>query len=101
MAKNNRGVDYADIWKMYKEQDNFNDETADMHRAQILHLMNLKKNLPILSWKAQLEVLDNAPMPIIKAHAHLLHDKAKKTLGLEEEKKSKMTKKEWSQFEWR
>lgn len=75
MAANNRGVEYADLWKIYKEQESY--------RAQILHWMNLPKNLPILSYKAQLEILDNCPMDIVKAHAHLLHEKARKALGLE------------------
>lgn len=83
MAANNRGCDYADLWRMYKEQEQYADEWAKKHRAQILHWMALDKNLPILSWKTQLEVLDNCPMDIIKAHAHLLHERAKKTLGLE------------------
>lgn len=64
----------------------------------------MDKNLPTLSWKVQLEVLDNCPMDIIKAHSHLLHERAKKALGLEDEptrKKTRMTAKELSYFDWR
>lgn len=92
MAANNRGVEYADLWRMYKEQDNYKDAWAETHRAQILHWINLPKNLPVLSYKAQLEVLDNCPMDIVKAHAHLLHAKAKKALGLEGEEKPAYSK---------
>lgn len=85
MAANNHGCDYADLWKIWKENP--------YYRKQIEHWMALDKNLPILSYKTQLEVLENAPMDIIKAHAHLLHDRAKKVLGLESKK---TLLKEWS-----
>lgn len=95
MAANNRGTDYADLWQMYKAQEQFKDEWAETHRAQILHWMALEKTLPILSYKTQLEVLDNAPMDIIKKHAHLLHDRAKQALGLEASTKKTQVK-NWS-----
>lgn len=88
MAANNRGCDYADLWKIWKENP--------YYREQIEHWMSLEKTLPILSWKTQLEVLDNAPFPVIKAHAHLLHDKAKKALGLETSSLKKSSLREWS-----
>jgi hypothetical protein len=58
MASNNRGCDYADLWRIYKE--------SDTYKAQILHWMALDKTLPILSWRTQIEMLDNAPMDIVR-----------------------------------
>lgn len=87
MAANNRGCEYADLWRIYKE--------SDQYKGQILHWMALEKTLPILSYKTQLEVLDNAPMDIIKKHAHLLHDRAKQSLGLEASTKKTQVK-NWS-----
>lgn len=79
-----RSIQYADLWKIYKE--------SDRYKEQIIHWMNLRKNLPILPWKTQLEVLDNAPIEVIKAHADLLDERARKKLGLEEtRKKTKWT----------
>lgn len=79
----NRSILYSDLWKIWKESPHY--------RAQIDHWMNLKKNLPVLSWKTQMEVLDNAPEDIIKAHVQLLKPEAKRKLGLE----VKAKKKEW------
>jgi hypothetical protein len=86
MAENNRGCNYSDLWRIWKESPHY--------RPQIEHWMALDKNLPILSWKVQLEVLDNCPMEIVKAHAHLLHDKVKRELGIEdvEQRRQKKTR---------
>ena len=89
MATNNRGVDYADLWRIWKESPHY--------RPQIEHWMELKRTLPILPYKVQLEVLENCPMDIVKAHVHLLDKRARKALGLEEEKPASRgtKKKEW------
>lgn len=52
-------------------------------------LKALKSMLESSSPNAQAKALEAAPMPIIKAHLHLLHPRAKKALGLEDERKVK------------
>lgn len=89
MASNNYGCEYADLWRIWKESPHY--------RTQIEHWMDLERNLPILSFKTQLEVLENAPMNIVNDYAHLLHDRAKKALGLEEKKQS--NKKQFSHWD--
>lgn len=91
MATNNYGCNYSDLWRIYNENP--------YYRPQIEHWMDLKRNLPILSWKVQLEVLDNCPMDMVKANAHLLHDKARKFLGLEEEEEKPMWSKEVEEWQ--
>lgn len=47
-------------------------------------LIALKGFLETSSPTAQKKALESAPMGVIKAHSHLLHDKAKKALGVKE-----------------
>jgi hypothetical protein len=83
--------EWEDLWAIF---DNLIPE------AQKDALESLASMLKTASPKSQKEALESAPMPIIKAHAHLLHDKARKALGLEEGR-GRMTKinlKEFSIF---
>jgi hypothetical protein len=49
----------------------------------------LKSTLVTVSPSAQIKALEAAPVTIIEAHAHLLHDIAKKKLGITEVKAKK------------
>lgn len=69
-----RSMAYSDLWTIYRASNRYKD--------QILHWLDLPKTLPILSWKTQLEVLDNCPEEIIKKHQGLLKPEAMKKLGL-------------------
>lgn len=90
MAHNNYGTDYSDLWKIWKQSPHY--------RPQIEHWMDLERNLPILSWRVQLEVLDNCPMDIVKAHAHLLQPKARKALGLEADEIKPTRVQDWARM---
>lgn len=67
-------VSYADVWKWYRE--------SEQYREQIMDWFDLPKTLPNLGWRAQAEVLDNAPVEVIRAHAHLIDDRAIRRLGV-------------------
>lgn len=67
-------VPYAALWAIYKE--------SPAYREQIMKWLDLPKTLASLGWKGQAEILDNAPVEVIKAHAHLLDDRAIRKLGL-------------------
>jgi hypothetical protein len=70
-----------DLWAVYNDHE----PGSDM-RKQIEHALNLPKVLPILSWKSQMELLDNAPEDIIKANLKHLKPETKRKLGLETKK---------------
>lgn len=83
-----RNIAYSDLWAIYK--------SAEQPRKDfILHWLDLSKTLKIMSWKTQLEILDNAPEDIIKKHKRLLKPEARRKLGLEtkKEKPAKYDKK--------
>lgn len=87
-----RTIEYRDLWSIYK--------AAEQPRKDfILHWLDLPKTLKIMSWKTQLEILDNAPEDIVEENKKLLKPEAARKLGLET-KKTKVDKvekvKKWS-----
>lgn len=82
-----RSISYSELWSWYLQHEHL--------QAQILHWLNLPKHLPIYTPEMQIEVMAGAPLEdkAVKAHLHLLHPRAKKALGLEEERVTK--KKTW------
>lgn len=81
-----RSVPYSALWLIYKQSDQF--------KEQILHWLNLERHLPIYTPEMQIEVLEGAPMDIIKAHLKLIDPRARKKLGLEAQKTRSKTD-EW------
>lgn len=81
-----RSILYRDLWQIYRN--------SDTYKSQIEHWMNLPKNLPIMSWQLQLEVMDGAPDHIVKANANLLDRRAKKALGMDVKETKEL--KDWS-----
>lgn len=84
-----RNIAYSDLWKIYRE--------SDRYKEHIIHWLDLKKNLPNMSWVIQLEVLDNAPEDIIKKHKKQLKPEALRKLGLEKKpaKQGKVKQRNW------
>lgn len=74
---------WEDVWAIYPSSEPETKESI---------MIALEGFLTSVSPSAQIKALESAPMPIIKAHSHLLHDKAKKALGLEVEKPKTLSK---------
>lgn len=86
-----RSILYSDLWTIYKAGN-------ENRQIEILHWFNLPKHLPLYTWEMQVQVLTGAPPEILKQHSKLIDPRAKKKLGLEDERKEVSNKKVWSLF---